>query len=42
MVYGPPGAASFFETILPSGIGLVEIWIGPFGAGESGEGIMRR
>ena len=31
MAYGPAGSGSFFESILPSGIGLIESWIGPFG-----------
>ena len=31
MAFGPPGSGPFFEAILPSGIGLIESWIGPFG-----------
>lgn len=31
MAFGPPGSGPFFEAMLPSGIGLIESWIGPFG-----------
>lgn len=31
MAFGPPEAIAFFETVLPSGIGLVECWLPNFG-----------
>lgn len=31
MAFGPPGSESFFETILPPGIGLIEAWLPDFG-----------
>jgi rSAM/selenodomain-associated transferase 1 len=31
MAYGPPGATAFFESILPSSVGLIEAWHPDFG-----------
>ena len=31
MALGPPEAIAFFETVLPSGIGLIECWLPNFG-----------
>lgn len=32
MAFGPPGSEPFFESILPPGVGLIETWLGDFGA----------
>src|SRR5580693_4943390 len=31
MAFGPPESVAFFETMLPSGIGLIECWLPNFG-----------